>query len=77
MPDYHTTTDLYYAAYLKTMGVPFEGIERTHKTVTFLFDPEEGEIDELVIGYYNRTIEVPALQLVEEIKVMKAMIHQR
>jgi len=75
---HYRTSDLYYAAYLKVAGVSFAGTSRDGGRVYFLF--EEGgpvAIKELKQQYYNRTSKVAALTYADEIKVMKALTHDR
>ena len=75
---HYRTSDLYYAAYLKVAGVSFAGTHRDGGRVYFLF--EEGgpvSIKELKQQYYNRTSKVAALTYADEIKVMKALTHDR
>ena len=75
-PRMHRTSDLYYAAFLKTAGVKLLGTEKAERgsRVTYLFEwlPT---IDELKMGYFNRSSKVSALTFVDEIKAMKALTY--
>ena len=70
----YRTSDLYYAAYLKTAKVMLLGQEREGRRVFFIF---EGSpiIEELQREYFNRVGKVPALTYADEIKAMKALTH--
>lgn len=76
MPDttVYRTSDLYYAAFLKVAGVPFLGVEREGRRVFFLFE-DSPTIQELKLGYFNRTAKVLALTYADETKAMKALTH--
>lgn len=74
-PREHRTSDLYYAAFLKTAGVKLLGTEKGERgRVTYLFEwlPT---IEELKMGYFNRSSKVSALTFVDEIKAMKALTY--
>ena len=70
----YRTSDLYYAAFLKTAGVPFLETEREEGRVFFIFGEVEG-MRELRTSYFNRTAKVPALTYADEVKAMKALTH--
>ena len=68
----HRTADLYYAAFLRTAGVTLLGTEKTGRRVTYIFE-DTGVVEELKMGFFNRTAKVPALTFVDEIKAMKSL----
>ena len=70
----YKTSDLYYAAYLKTAKVPFRGTEREGSRVYFLFEASSS-LRDLKDEYFNRTSRVVALNYADEIKTLKSLIH--
>jgi len=70
----YRTSDLYYAAYLRVAGVPFQESQREGKRVFFVFENSES-IRDLKNQYFNRTAKVPAMTYADEIKAMKALTH--
>lgn len=70
----YKTSDLYFASFLKTVGVPLLGTEVEGKKISFVF-ADSGTIKELKKEYFNRTAIVPALTFVDEIRSMKALTH--
>lgn len=70
----YRTTDLYYAAYLKVAGVPFQGSEREGGRVFFLFD-DQGPLvmRDLRNAYFTDNAKVAPLMFVQAIKAMKAL----
>ena len=72
--DSFRTSDLYFAAYLKVAGVPFQDTVREDGRVYFLFEVQEGMRD-LKNQYFNRIAKVPALTYADEVKTMKNLTH--
>ena len=70
----YRTSDLYYAAYLRTAGVPLVESVREGGRVFFVFEKSES-INELKKQYFNRTSRVAALTYADEIRSMKALTH--
>jgi len=70
----YRTSDLYYAAYLKTAQIKLVGHEREGKRIFFLFEFDPS-LNQLQQEYFNRTGKVPALTYADEIKAMKALTH--
>lgn len=70
----YRTSDLYYAAYLKTAGVPFVDTQEEEGRIFFIFEDIDGMRD-LKNGYYNRSAKVPALSYSDEIRTMKSLTH--
>lgn len=75
-PAHYRTSDLYYAAYLKVAAVKFAGTAREDRRVFFLFEEQDG-LEELRMQFFNNVAKVPARAYAEEVKAMKAMIHDR
>ena len=72
----HSTSDIYYAAYLKVAGVPFTGTERDGGRILFLFDaPDPSVIRDLKNTYFNRTAKVVAMSYADECRAMKQLTH--
>jgi hypothetical protein len=72
--DFYSTSDLYYAAYLRVAGVTYSGTRREGGRVFFLFDPSDA-LKDLKDAYFNRTAKVSALTYADEVKAMKALTH--
>jgi len=71
----YKTTDLYLAAYFKTAGVSFLGAEiNDTQKVSFIFSRVDG-IQDLKKGYFKKSSKVCALEYAENIKALKALIH--
>jgi len=70
----YRTSDLYFAAYLKTAKIKLVGQDREGRRIFFIFDHDE-IIPELQTEYFNRTGKVAALSYADEIKAMKALTH--
>ena len=75
----YRTSDLYYAAFLKTAGVPLLGTEGNGNKVVFVFeaklDDGENSLAALKNGWFNRTAKVPALTYADEIRTVKALTY--
>jgi hypothetical protein len=66
---------MYFSAFLRVAGVKFLDSVREGGRIFFLFENGEG-IRDLKREYFNRTAKVSALDYADEIRNMKAMIHQ-
>jgi hypothetical protein len=72
------TSDLYFAAYLKTAGVEMRRAERsTSGKVQFVFDTSIANIDELTSGWVNNSGKVPANTYAFNIKSLKSICHMQ
>lgn len=73
----YRTSDLYYAAYLKVAQVPFIEAKRDKGRVYFYFEDEQSSLrNDLKQDYYNRSGKVAAMTYADEIKAMKALVHE-
>lgn len=70
----YKTADLYFAAYLKTAGVPFLETEREGDRISFVFERLDN-IRDLKNGFFTRTAKVSAATFADEIKALKALTH--
>ena len=78
-PEYKTS-DLYYAAFLKTAGVTFlrletgrgKGPERRH---FFFFEKPEGGVRPLKMSFFTRQAKVDALSYADDIRALKALMY--
>lgn len=70
----YKTADLYFAAFLKTAGVPFLETERDGDRTNFVFEKQEN-IRDLKNGFFTRTAKVSAMSYADEIKALKALTH--
>ncbi len=71
----YRTSDIYFAAFLKTAGVVFQGTEvdeHDGRRTIFVFENTETMRD-LRNKYFNRTAKVPALTFADEVKALKSM----
>jgi len=81
-PEEYHTSDLYYAAYLKTAGVKLTGTHRVEEgkdkgRLYFLFgEAEPNMMRDLRNEYYNRTAKVAALSYKDEILTCKQLTHE-
>lgn len=76
--DRFRTSDFYFAAFLKTAGVPFmettrEASQEGSRTF-FVFERVDG-IRDLKNQYYSRSAKVVALTYADEIRTMKALTY--
>jgi ssRNA-specific RNase YbeY (16S rRNA maturation enzyme) len=70
----YKTSDLYFASFLKCVGVALITTEIEGKKISFVFE-DKGTIKELKKQYFNREATVPALNFVDEIRSMKALTY--
>lgn len=70
----YKTSDLYFAAYLKTLGMELLKTETKGRKVVFVFEKIEAFKD-LKREYFNRSSRVPALTFVDEIRSLKALTY--
>lgn len=68
------TTDLYFAAYCKAVGVEYLGGNRIRNKVHFEFGGAERE-DDLRHAYFSREGSVSAADYADEIRALKSVIH--
>lgn len=74
-PDQFRTHDLYFAAYLKTAGVPFQGTESSDSgRVAFIFE-RIPNIRDLKNQFFTRKAKVSAMTYADEIKALKTLTH--
>jgi hypothetical protein len=69
------TPDLYFAAYLQTVGVEMKRTDRESGRVYFVFDSSIANIDELKTGWFNNTGKVPAQPYAHNLKSLKSVCH--
>lgn len=70
------TSDLYFAAYLQVAGVPMTGTERNGSgKLTFMFDTEVCNLDELKHAWVSQTGKVAAQPYANAIKNLKSVCH--
>lgn len=70
----YSTSDLYFASFLKSAGVPFIGAEKEGRKVLFIFDRSDA-IKDLKREYFNRTAKISALSFVDEIRNLKSLTY--
>lgn len=77
-PPEFKTSDLYFAAYLKTAGVVMKRTDRAESgKVQFVFDTSIVNIDELTTGWINDTGKVSANSYAFHVKSLKSVCHMR
>lgn len=71
------SSDLYFAAYLMTAGVPMKRTERTQENgkVFFIFDTSIANIEDLKACWYNNSGKVAANPYAYNIKSLKSLCH--
>ncbi len=70
----YKTSDLYFAAFLKSAGLDLLTSEVLDKKVVFVFEKID-LIKDLKREYFNRTARVSALTFVDEIRNLKSLTH--
>jgi len=70
----YRTSDLYYAAYLKTAGVPHLDTTREGSRVFFVFEKVDG-IRDLKNQFFSRIAKVVAKNYADEISSLKTLTH--
>lgn len=80
--DMYPTTDIYFAAYLKTIDVPFYRVNRSTSgqsgrvRLEFVFDISRiDDFNSIKDDYFVRGVEVSSSRFVENIKSFKAMCY--
>lgn len=72
----YRTRHMYFAAYLKTAGVPFLGVEMgSTGWAVFCFEPVP-QMRDLIDRYNDRSAQVVALDFVENLQALRAVITQ-
>ena len=69
-----STSDIYFAAYLKVAGVSHVDTTREGARVFFIFDQIDG-LKDLKNQFFNRTAKVSALTYADEVRNLKALTH--
>ena len=69
------TCDLYFAAYLKAMMIPYLGSAKVGKKTYFIFDTDEEDMRTLRDTYFAGTAKVSALQHANEIRTLKRICY--
>lgn len=70
----YRTSDLYLAAYLKALGISFDGTYRSSGRVYFIFDAVP-EIKEHKKDFFSREGKVSALTYADELRALKNLCH--
>lgn len=73
LQDYRTC-DLYFAAYLKTVGVEFKDHLKVGQKTYFVFESRE-DFKALKNGYFSGKAQVSALTLTNEVRMFKRLCH--
>lgn len=74
--DEYPTHDLYFAAYLQTVGVPMKRTDRQgNGRLTFVFDSSVVNLEELKQAWVNHSGKVSAQQYANNIKNLKHICH--
>jgi len=73
----YATADLYFAAFLIVAGVPIKELVKSNEERRVFFHfKDEGQIDDLKVGYYQRRVKIEALPFTQEIKNLKNQTHE-
>lgn len=70
----HETSDLYYAAFLLAISVPFVETKRIGNRVYFIFEHVEG-LNDIYKSYFNGKAQVNAVAFTNAIRQMKTITH--
>lgn len=73
--DGYYTTDLYFAAYLQVAGAPMQKASKTGGRISFVFNCDVVNIEELRTAWFNQTGKVSALAYANTIKNLKHLCH--
>lgn len=75
LPEEYRTSDLYFAAFLKTAKCHLKkcDVDKRNK-ITFVFESNP-RIQDLLLGWTNRTEKVSALDYADNIKNLKSLCH--
>lgn len=68
------TADLYLAAYLRVVGVKFQGTFVSDGKVYFLFEEGQVSFKEYRRQYFSDTVRVPVLSYVQSVRFFKDLI---
>ena len=68
------TNDLYFAAYLKATGLPFEGTVKRSGCTYFIFDNHE-DMRQKRNDFFSRRGKVSALDYADELRALKKLCH--
>lgn len=70
------TSDLYFAAYLQTAGVPMKRTPRNGSgKVSFIFDTTVVNLNELRQAWFSQTGKIAALPFANNVKSLKSICH--
>jgi len=75
--DKFRTSDLYYAAFLKTAGFPLVSLDKelNGKKRFFVFEDSSGLLSRAQTEYVNGTSKVSAKDLIDNIRALKSLIN--
>jgi len=68
----YRTSDLYFAAFLKTAGVPLVDAVKEGGRTYFIFERSD-TIPDLKRGFFNRSAKVVALDYADDVRSLKSM----
>jgi len=69
------TSDLYYAAFLKTAGFTLSPLESDGRKKFFIFEDPSGLAIKTQTDYINGTAKVSAKDLIDNIRALKTLIN--
>lgn len=70
-----TTSDLYYAAFLKTAGFNLSELKNNGKKRLFVFEDTNGLIQKAQTDYVNGISKVSAKDLIDNIRALKTLLN--
>jgi hypothetical protein len=75
-PKVYKTSDLYFAAFLKTSALIMKQPQREGNRILFVFeDKNDGNVDRLKMDFLNGTCKVIARDYADNIKALKSLCH--
>ena len=66
----YATTDLYFAAHLKAIGIPLSGSEKKNGRVHFIFDASNVNVDNIKHEYFAGSKELTYANSIKDLKTM-------
>jgi len=70
-----STTDLYMAAYFKTIGLPLLRFDRRSSQTVFVFNTMDENLGDLKASWYTGMGQVSAQDYASNIKTLKSAVH--
>jgi hypothetical protein len=74
----YLTKDFYSASLLKAQGLPLVGLEKGgDRFYYFVFNDGDQKADQIIQGYWNRSLQVEAKDLIDAIQDLKTILYSK